>query len=574
MKKVLIVSAHFPPLNSMAAKRYGYMCKYMEENGYEPWVLTTKARNGSFLNAKLDLECPLPEEKVFRIGNLGTTYPIDDMIMNELLYIYKKNKVSSRIIEENSFGWFYKVRREFDLNKVKDVDLVVGTFPSVCNLLVASHVAFLLKKPFVAEIRDLISDYEEGNRRDEVWQERERQLEQVLLESAAGIITVTNGFKRILQKRYPQKRISTVFNGWDCVLEDENTYSEEKDKQKYIYYAGSMYEHRVKSLKLLIDVIREYKLGIEILIRSVGPEIYDEDLKSYVAKYNLQKQVKILEAATENIVHEEQRKAKINLLVSSLDASDDALMTTIPGKLFELIRLDSPVLAIADPHVEVNHILGETGKGIVTSKKDEIASFLEHDYIKYEGYRKEVEKFSRRNQTMVLCKFFDEILNGGNETMKKSVISGISMVGGSILGSIYERNRMSKIICEKQTEKEKFKIMYQLMEKWMRIKQSGKKLEMYFESYGYKKIAIYGMGDIGKLLSDELKDSSVSVIYGIDKNKNIKTSMKIVGPDDELQEVDAVVVTAVAYFDEIDEMLSARVKCPVISLEDIVYEVV
>ena len=59
MKKVLIVSSHFPPLNSMAAKRYGYMCKYMEENGFIPYVLTKRERGGGYLNSKLDLEIPI-----------------------------------------------------------------------------------------------------------------------------------------------------------------------------------------------------------------------------------------------------------------------------------------------------------------------------------------------------------------------------------------------------------------------------------------------------------------------------------------------------------------------------------
>ena len=38
MKKILIVSYYFPPLNAMASKRYGYMCKYFRENGYEPEI--------------------------------------------------------------------------------------------------------------------------------------------------------------------------------------------------------------------------------------------------------------------------------------------------------------------------------------------------------------------------------------------------------------------------------------------------------------------------------------------------------------------------------------------------------
>ena len=69
MKKLLIVSAHFPPLNTMASKRYGYMCKYMEKYGFEPYILTTRPRGGGYLNSKLDLEVPLSEERIIRIGD-------------------------------------------------------------------------------------------------------------------------------------------------------------------------------------------------------------------------------------------------------------------------------------------------------------------------------------------------------------------------------------------------------------------------------------------------------------------------------------------------------------------------
>jgi hypothetical protein len=38
-----------------------------------------------------------------------------------------------------------------------------------------------------------------------------------------------------------------------------------------------------------------------------------------------------------------------------------------------------------------------------------------------------------------------------------------------------------------------------------------------------------------------------------------------------LDKVDVVVVTAITYFNEIEEMLSLRVDCPVVSLENILY---
>ena len=59
-----------------------------------------------------------------------------------------------------------------------------------------------------------------------------------------------------------------------------------------------------------------------------------------------------------------------------------------------------------------------------------------------------------------------------------------------------------------------------------------------------------------------------------DKNAdNIYSSVEVMNLSDDLPEVDAIVVTAVFFFDEIAEELADKVNCPIISLEDMVYEV-
>ena len=79
---------------------------------------------------------------------------------------------------------------------------------------------------------------------------------------------------------------------------------------------------------------------------------------------------------------------------------------------------------------------------------------------------------------------------------------------------------------------------------------------------------------VGETLVDELKNSNITVLYGIDqKADSIYADVDIVFIEDELQEVDAIVVTAITFFDEIEEKLSEKMDCPIISLEDILYEV-
>lgn len=73
---------------------------------------------------------------------------------------------------------------------------------------------------------------------------------------------------------------------------------------------------------------------------------------------------------------------------------------------------------------------------------------------------------------------------------------------------------------------------------------------------------------------EELKDSDIEVAYGIDRNAyRIYADVDIISVDDNLEDVDAIVVTAITFFDEIEDNLSQKISCPIISLDDILYEV-
>ena len=273
--------------------------------------------------------------------------------------------------------------------------------------MVARYIAKKIRKPFIAEIRDLMSDYEEGCNRNEFIKKCEIQLERIILKNAVGIIAVTKGFKGILETRYPDKNIITIYNGW----EDKRARKDQRDKG-YLYYAGSLYEHRIESLRLLFQVIKQRGIDIKVKIRSIGPEILDEKLRKIVSEMRLQDKVEILNAAPEEVIRKEQDCAKINLLISSLDANDKALMTTLPGKLFELLVLDSPILAIVDKSAEIREILKDTEKGEATSIPDDIFHFITENYKKYQGKKEKVNGYSRKNQTKRLCGFLDEIVEG------------------------------------------------------------------------------------------------------------------------------------------------------------------
>lgn len=111
---------------------------------------------------------------------------------------------------------------------------------------------------------------------------------------------------------------------------------------------------------------------------------------------------------------------------------------------------------------------------------------------------------------------------------------------------------------------------YRVLKKWFELKQQNRLVAGYFQENSYKKIAIYGMSDLGIYLYRELAQTEVEVIYGIDRRADkLDVEIPVFTVEEELPLVDAVVVTAIYFFDQISGILQNKVDCPVISLKEI-----
>lgn len=158
--------------------------------------------------------------------------------------------------------------------------------------------------------------------------------------------------------------------------------------------------------------------------------------------------------------------------------------------------------------------------------------------------------------------------------MKKPVISLVSALAGVAAGAGTVGKIQGDKLKKARWMSSKHLALFLMMNQWVKVKQEGKSLASYLEKNGYKKIAIYGMSYAGETLVNELWGTHVEVAYGIDKKADsIYADVDVISVDDIMEPVDAVVVTAITFFDEIEEMLSEKVDCPIISLEDILYEV-
>lgn len=157
--------------------------------------------------------------------------------------------------------------------------------------------------------------------------------------------------------------------------------------------------------------------------------------------------------------------------------------------------------------------------------------------------------------------------------MKKGVISVISALGGAMLGALGVNKMMDKQVNDWKEMSNKHLVLFQMMNQWVRVKQEGKNLSTYFEKKGYRKVAVYGMSYAGQTFIEELKETNVEIAYGIDKNAgSIYADIDVFSMEDDLPQVDAVVVTAITFIDEIEKQLSEKLDCSIISLDDILFD--
>lgn len=158
--------------------------------------------------------------------------------------------------------------------------------------------------------------------------------------------------------------------------------------------------------------------------------------------------------------------------------------------------------------------------------------------------------------------------------MKKGIISVLSALAGIAVGAAAVGKIASAKSEKIQALSEKHLALFLMMNQWVKAKQEGKNLASYFDKNGYRKIAIYGMSYAGETLLGELKGTGVQVAYAIDRNASaIYADIDVLPLDSDLGDVDAVVVTAITFFDELKEKLGKRLNCPVVSLENIVFEI-
>ncbi len=112
-----------------------------------------------------------------------------------------------------------------------------------------------------------------------------------------------------------------------------------------------------------------------------------------------------------------------------------------------------------------------------------------------------------------------------------------------------------------------------ILARWMELREAGRNVGDYLATQGIRTVAIYGYGELGIRLKQELKDSPVEVAYIIDRST---AARDVDCPTYQLREnlppVDRIIVTVHGLYPEIRADIKRFMTYPVRSLAHILFE--
>lgn len=295
---------------------------------------------------------------------------------------------SQRIVSYKAFpridGGFLNVLSTFDLvRNVLDIapTVIVPTGPPFHNFAAGWMLSRYYRVPLALDYRDEwtecpFSFVQIGNA-DLAWERR-------CLKSAAAVTMTTDSFIEHALVRFPQltrDRVHKVMNGWDPADMPDGKAPEgaRRDDTIEIAYLGALGDHAPIS-GLLADMTRlaerEPELARRVVLRFVGTRT--TRAATMLAEFKHRWMIRLDGQVPKPEALRAMRSASALLIIN-----EPELARYIPGKLFDYIASETPILVYGDGG-EASQIVGHLDAGVVIKPGD------------VDGLHSLVEKLDRR----------------------------------------------------------------------------------------------------------------------------------------------------------------------------------
>ena len=431
MKKVLIITYHWPPSGGITVLRCLKIAKYLRDFGWEPIVFTAKNASYQYLDFSNEKDIPLGVEihqvpifepiNVFKkISGRKKSQPLQNFTTNS----DKKKSFIDKLglwvrgnffIPDARYRWITPSINYLEKYLKKNtIDAIFTDGPPHTNTVIGMKIAQKFNIPWIADFQDpwtQVDYYSKmyiGKRADK----KHKALEQEVFQTAKKITIASPSWKLDLES-IGAKNVDVIYYGYD--ESDFKNYTSKTPEKFTIFHGGLLGEDRnpdllFKAIYQILESNPSFQDKIEI--RLAG-EI-DHSVKQTITKYILNRITNYLGMISrENVISE---YANSSLLILPINKAINA-KGRIPGKLFEILRSNKPVLVLGPENGDVKKIVEQKEKGISIEYNNflEIENFLsnaifDNTFMNFNP-NSIIEEFSNRSITSKLAEYLDDITN-------------------------------------------------------------------------------------------------------------------------------------------------------------------
>lgn len=358
MKRVLIISYWFPPLNTIAALRIYAFAKYLREKGYDVTVLTSTAKQTNRSDNNIDISNISVVEVDFHLSNSidainnvrQTKASEKDLLLgiNKKLLNYSektKNYLLGNLCTPEDFWLVRAFSKAKCLYSDNRYDIVLSSSGPIST----HFVAYFLKRKYpefiwFADYRDMWSYNAFFERPKWPLVYLQRKLEAILNNKANYLITVSEPLREILADKF-KGPILVIENGYfpeDIYVED--TVEVRSDDWLKIVHTGTVYNKY--NIEPLLVALNELIMDGIVTREKINVLFYGDNthlLRGSVEKHALS-DVVILNGkiARKQSLHM-QRTSSALLFLGHEAALTKGVLT---GKIFEYILSGKPIIAV------------------------------------------------------------------------------------------------------------------------------------------------------------------------------------------------------------------------------------
>ena len=425
MKKVLIISYYWPPISNPGVQRWLQFSKYLSKIGHEIHVITPEVNH----NIQTDETIA---SKVFDsiIVTELPSYDIDFLLRflpGKIISKYRKgiipSKSSSNFIDDillflrgNFFIPDPKIlwaRKSFEIIKNyindKNIKTIITTGPPFSMHILGNKLKDNVNVKWIADFRDPWTDiwYHKRLKLLNFNKKKHLNLEKKVLNEANHIIVTSDSLKNKYSK-LTNVKISTITNGYDF----KNDNSLILDKNFTISHIGSLLSDRNPLIlwRILKNIIKENsQFRNDFNLQLVGN--VSNDVLNSIYKYIPKNNISIINHTTHQNVIKFLQRSQILLLIQTDKIESNYI---IPGKLFEYINSNRPILSISNNN-EVDKIIKEckVGKNFKYNDDKNLYTHINKLYSDYNNNSLEinpynVDKYSRLKLSNSLSKIIQE----------------------------------------------------------------------------------------------------------------------------------------------------------------------